>query len=392
MRLWHASGPVSDDILATILSSDLCWKTLVIEEISKESSWSDLFRSKSFESVKAFFEKMWDGTNHPAAKTASAIVLSIAGVGVAKKLAPEILTIPVRPVLSKDAAGDVALPLTLKTDGVSQPLKVQFQPPDSGATIPVDLRFKAEGKPIDDPSKMIQDIAVQLAATNKSISNASLDLHAFSNRPIVVDTRELNNSITGVSSHITDASNHLNDLNDKMKSLQDNLDSSAKEQQDKADLQSQALNKSLQVVSRASQRNIISLVLHRGVPQSAVLPYLDGDSGEISTRTVEFAVSAIGKDKNGEFVKLTWLPENGKPQNGTLYEGESLPLTDQPKYRVSLNATSKKWFVNKIVEITLAPQAEQLVTSRSQNDALPILAPQATNSPSEPQTSGRDRH
>jgi hypothetical protein len=112
-----------------------------------------------------------------------------------------------------------------------------------------------------------------LAATNKSITNASADLHDLSSHPLLVDTAGFSSAISGIPSHITDALNLLSDLNKKMVTLQESMEKSAEVQVEQAE----DLNKSLQAVSRASKRNIISLTLHPGAPQSAVLPYLYGD-------------------------------------------------------------------------------------------------------------------
>jgi len=386
VRVWNGVGVVSDCAFAKALTDDLCWKTLVLEAISHDRSWGNIFQStdgkKISDYLKSFFEKIRDGANNPAAKTASAIVLSVAGIGVTNKLTSGLLTIPVKASLSQDA-----LPLGLKIDGIEKPLTVQYQA--TSTPIPVNLQFGAEGKPIGvqfaedgEPSRTIHDIATQLTATNQSISSASLNLRDLPNRSFTVDTRDLDNSIAGISSRIADTTGRLNDLNEKMKSLQADLDASVKTQQEDAKQQAQALNRSLQAVGKASQRNIIPLTLRLGTPQSAVLPYLNAVSGETSTTTVDFLVTAIGRDRQGRFVRLTSTPEKGVQQSIMLHEGLSAGLINQPRYRISLNSTSRKWLVSKVAEVTLTPEAEQPPGNIAQNAPSGMPIPQAAISSS----------
>jgi hypothetical protein len=379
VRVWNGIGVVPDCAFAKALTEDLCWKTLVLEEISHEKRWVNIFQPTDGKTIsdylKSFFEKIRDGANHPAAKTATAIVLSVAGIGVTNKLTSGLLTIPVKASLSQDA-----LPLGLKIDGIEKPLTVQYQATTPISAIPVNLQFGSEGKPIGvqfteggEPARTIHDIATQLTATNQSISSASSSLRDLPNRSFTVDTKGLDDSIAGISAHIADTTGRLNELNAKLESLQSDLDASVKAQQSAAKQQVEALNRSLQVVGRASQRNIISLTLRRGVPQAAVLPYLDAASGEISAKTIDFLASKIGRDDQGRFVLLTWTPEKNPPQTVMLREGVSAGPINPPGYRISLNTTSRKWLISKVAELTLTPEAAQLtgnIASTAPSDML----------------------
>lgn len=368
VRLWDTHGPVAHDVMAANLAQDLCWKTLVLEKVARESAWRDLFSymkwDKIFDGAKSLYEKLWDGGNHPAAKTAATVILTVAGYGAAKTLAPQALAIPFTPVWSDKA--NLPIRFAVDSSGKLPPFQVQMVPPANGLQIPVNLQVNGTSSPIDielagssSPQKAIQDIALQIAATSRSVANASVDLHQLSAHEAEADPKLLAASIGQVADGISDASIEITQVSKKIDSLQSSLKEAAVDEESATEARTAKVIGDLVVISHSTQHGIATLTLRKGQSRAVALPYPDGEKGEISSCTVELTLDGIGQDKGGEYILLRAHPEGDVSASPVhLYAGGSVQILDQPIYRASLNARSRTWLGGQIAELTLTPQAQ----------------------------------
>jgi hypothetical protein len=337
------------------------WATLVAEQIAAEVKWKDLFASDGLQSLydrgSALFEKFTNRKEHPAAATATRVVVAISGLWGVNVAFPEQLqavTLPIRasligeegklPITFSPQLDDqdkpVHIPFVLDADTTSR-MKLVFD------TEPVKVRFAFDDADAISPSAALETLATELGKTNDTLGLAAERMKTLAESTSKPSSAPLST---------------LTAIRDSVQGLHSAYVKNSREEALAADMRVREMADKLQQLTTVTVPQLQEVKLHANSSESIVLASFSRETGEPEFLTVKMCTGEIGLDDIGDFIRLEVLPQGAGASSQSRcnarskrHEGSQL---DIPGWNITFSSIHRRWYGGGDVTATIRQVAE----------------------------------
>jgi hypothetical protein len=346
------NGPLSESAFFEELVARREWATLVVEAISAEHRWGDLFGDfpSAVDHVQAFWEKCLGKDASTAARVASTVALGLGSLVTVHWVAPETLHLPVHVEWTGDKN---PLLVSLTPDESGSPIALTVKGPEGETALPVRIEASSEDKPIKlhfeadelngaTPAAALNDVSAQLKRTNQALEATTVRI-----QDLVRLTSDTNPR--GVLHELKNLGNEVDKLTVVVQS-----------EADASKGQMSVLRDNLLTVAGTTigPHERVETTLRPSSAQSVVLPVLDPDGRTIFS-TVTLCIGRI--DVSRPTVALDIVTgQADTPCNSA--SPRPIPEGGERSYpelgwKVTVKAIQHHWFGAPSATVTLSPVA-----------------------------------